>query len=85
MKRRNVAFAIGYAAFLGAHATFGLASNALGMWAGWALVGLHMGLTHSLIGATLQSYAPDSLSGTAFRCGEAQRAMVISRVMLHHL
>jgi len=66
VKRRNVAFAIGYAAFLGAHATFGLASNALGMWAGWALVGLHMGLTHSLIGATLQSYAPDSLSGTAF-------------------
>lgn len=65
--------ATGYTALMGANVVFWTSSGVGGMLAGWLLVGLHMGLTHSLIGTTLQSYAPDKLAGTAFRCGADPR------------
>jgi len=66
LRRRGLALGVGYVALAGANASFGLLGQQWGMWLGWALVGAHMGLTHSLIGATLQSYAPPALAGTAF-------------------
>jgi len=66
LRRRSVAFALGYGALVAGNCLFALAPSLAGMTAGWACVGVHMGLTHSLIQATLQSYTPDGMAGTAF-------------------
>ena len=67
IRRRNISCGLGFAALLAANAAFGLGHGAGWMWAGYVLVGLHMGLTHYLLSSTLQAYTPSEIRGTAMR------------------
>ncbi|CAG9464027.1 unnamed protein product [Pedinophyceae sp. YPF-701] len=66
MRRRNTSFVAGFAALVAANAAFVFLGSVPGMVVGYFLIALHMGMTHALIGATLQSYVPKELKGTAF-------------------
>ncbi|MFO1310117.1 MAG: MFS transporter [Burkholderiales bacterium] len=56
----------GLAALVAAHAALAWATGAIGVFAGAALWGLHMGLTQGVFAAMVAEHAPGDLRGSAF-------------------
>ncbi|KAK9803095.1 hypothetical protein WJX73_000936 [Symbiochloris irregularis] len=58
LAERNKVLLLGYAAMIGADLCFAMSSSAAGMFAGAALVGVHMAMTHGVTLAMVASYIP---------------------------